>query len=246
METKYFFLWIEAPLQSWGYDSKFDRRDTLNFPTKSGILGLVCSALGATGEQTDLLAKFSNLQQKVISYSHVKIKSDGSFTKSLKDLHLHDFHMIGSGYDNTDPWESLLIPKTSEGKSAVGGGAKITHRYFLQNAVFSVLLEVPSDLSEKIAYSLQNPTYDIYFGRKCCVPTDFVYQGCFDSIEQAERATIQKVEQKKTDFTALVPDFYVVDGEDSKGTCISLNDVPIQFGAIKKYKDRRVSIIEYE
>jgi len=51
MSNPYLLLWFEAPLQSWGSDSKFGRRDTQTFPTKSGVLGLVCSALGAGGEQ---------------------------------------------------------------------------------------------------------------------------------------------------------------------------------------------------
>ena len=40
-------LRIAAPLQSWGVDSKFEnRRGTERFPTKSGIIGLIASALG--------------------------------------------------------------------------------------------------------------------------------------------------------------------------------------------------------
>ena len=61
-------LWLEAPLQSWGFDSKFGRRDTLAFPTKSGVLGLVCSALGRGGEQKAFLAKFATLGQTVVSF----------------------------------------------------------------------------------------------------------------------------------------------------------------------------------
>ncbi|MCR6650496.1 MAG: type I-E CRISPR-associated protein Cas5/CasD [Cellvibrionaceae bacterium] len=47
MSNPYLLLWLEAPLQSWGHDSKFGRRDSLDFPTKSGVLGLLCCALGA-------------------------------------------------------------------------------------------------------------------------------------------------------------------------------------------------------
>ena len=68
MTTRYLLLWFQAPLQSWGHDSKFGRRDTLNFPTKSGVLGLLCSALGAGGEQSELLAEFAPLKQTVISF----------------------------------------------------------------------------------------------------------------------------------------------------------------------------------
>jgi len=35
-----------GPMQSWGTRSKFDDRDTEREPSKSGILGLVCAALG--------------------------------------------------------------------------------------------------------------------------------------------------------------------------------------------------------
>ena len=128
MDTRWMLLWFEAPLQSWGADSKFSRRDTLEFPTKSGVLGLVLCAMGASGEQKELLARFSNLKQTVLSFRYDR--------ESL----LHDFQMIGSGYDSNDPWLSMLIPKTGAGKSAVGGGTKLTHRYYLQNAIFAVFL----------------------------------------------------------------------------------------------------------
>ncbi|MDO5112100.1 MAG: type I-E CRISPR-associated protein Cas5/CasD [Clostridia bacterium] len=39
-------LRLAAPLQSWGVESKFDRRTTERAPTKSGVTGLVASALG--------------------------------------------------------------------------------------------------------------------------------------------------------------------------------------------------------
>jgi CRISPR system Cascade subunit CasD len=39
-------LRLSAPLQSWGSDSKYDRRSTERAPTKSGIVGLVAAALG--------------------------------------------------------------------------------------------------------------------------------------------------------------------------------------------------------
>lgn len=37
---------LAGPLQSWGVDSKFERRGTENIPTKSGLIGLVAAALG--------------------------------------------------------------------------------------------------------------------------------------------------------------------------------------------------------
>ena len=41
---------LVGPLQSWGSRSRFDDRDTHVEPTKSGVLGLVCAALGRPRE----------------------------------------------------------------------------------------------------------------------------------------------------------------------------------------------------
>ncbi|WP_111746055.1 type I-E CRISPR-associated protein Cas5/CasD [Salinisphaera orenii] len=39
-------LCLAGPMQSWGTTSRFDERDTQLEPSKSGVLGLVCAALG--------------------------------------------------------------------------------------------------------------------------------------------------------------------------------------------------------
>jgi CRISPR system Cascade subunit CasD len=236
----YLLLWLEAPLQSWGFDSKFGRRDTLVFPTKSGVLGLVCAALGAGGEQRALLAEFAALAQTVVSFVRSKQTVNGIIKEDREPL-LRDFHMVGSGYDDQDPWASLLIPKTSEGKKAVGGGTKMTYRYYLQDTAFAVALEVPVNKAEAITQALQNPAWDIYLGRKSCVPTDFIYRGTFDSemaaLEQAHSIARQK--NRIEDFRVL----HGVSGEHEADEVFTINDVPLQFGEDKRYSDRQVSVI---
>jgi CRISPR system Cascade subunit CasD len=237
MNNPYLLLWLEAPLQSWGHDSKFGRRDTLNFPTKSGVLGLVCSALGAGGGQLELLAEFAALKQTVLSFARCRNNSSGELIKIDREPLLRDFHMVGSGYDDQDPWASLLIPKTSEGKKAVGGGTKMTYRYYLQDAYFAVLLQVPTTRADAIAEALQNPTWDVYLGRKNCAPTDFIYRGRYADEAEAMGHALA-IAQGKT----LMEDFRVLDGEHP-GEVLTLLDVPIQFGERKRYRDRRVTVV---
>ncbi len=236
----YILLWLESPLQAWGADSKFGRRDTLTYPTKSGVLGLVCSALGAGGEQRALLAEFAPLSQTVISFARSKQKEDNLIKQEREPL-LRDFHMVGSGYNEQDPWSSLLIPKTSEGKKAVGGGTKMTYRYYLQDAAFAVILEVPSEKAETIAQALKNPVWDVYLGRKNCVPTDFIYRGTFDNeaaaLELGSSIALEK--QRKEDFR--VQHGTLDDGKADE--VFTINDVPVQFGEDKRYRDRQVSLI---
>lgn len=240
MSNPYLLLWFEAPLQSWGSDSKFGRRDTLSFPTRSGVLGLICSAMGAGGEQRALLAEFAALGQTAIAFVRGKKTTDGMLKLEREPL-LRDFQMVGSGYDNQDPWASLLIPKTNEGKKAVGGGTKMTYRYYLQDAAFAVILEVYADKAETIAQALKNPAWDVYLGRKTCVPTDFIYRGIFDTelaaIQHAASIASQKIRME--DFRVLHGAF----GEGEADEVFTINDVPVQFGEDKRYRDRQVSLI---
>lgn len=232
MPNSYLLLWLEAPLQSWGADSRFDRRETLPFPTKSGIAGLLLCALGASGPQRELLARLAPLRQTVISYLKKGVRP------TERQPILTDFHMVGSGYNAEDPWEKLHIPKTSSGKKAVGGGTKMTFRAYLQDARFAAIVEVPKDLAESLANALINPTFDLYLGRKNCVPTDFIFRGVFDEESDALAAAAQLADEKN-----LAEDFRVVPGEQA-GEVFTLNDVPVQFGTQKEYRDRRVTRIQ--
>ncbi len=240
--NKYILLWLEGPLQSWGYNSKFGRRETLVFPTKSAIYGMFLAAMGKRGEQKEFLETIAGYKQTVISYSksHKKNKADDLFTtNSYLPKLLTDYHMIGSGYDNKDPWQNLLIPKKRDGTTPNTGGAKITYRYYLQDAKFSVIQEMESSLAEKISQALYNPTFEISLGRKSCVPTEFINQGVFDSYNDALEQANQIKNRKE-----LIEQFRVFE-EEGLGEQFILDDVPLQFGQFKKYKSRIVSLVAY-
>ena len=236
MSKRYLLLWLEAPLQSWGHDSRFGRRDSLDFPTKSGVLGLICCARGAGGEQIQWLADWADSDMQLEAF--VRLDAKGQPLPRLPLL--RDFHMVGSGYDDGDPWQNLLIPKTSEGKKAVGGGTKMTYRYYLQDMAFAVVIEAPEAWAQEAANALQAPVWDLFLGRKNCVPTEFIYQGLFDSVDAAREAGRALAQSKRR---ALA--FSVREGEH-EGEIFSLNDVPLQLGEHKRYRDRRVTVLAPE
>lgn len=236
MSNPYLLLWLEAPLQAWGHDSRFGRRDSLDFPTKSGVLGLICCARGAGGEQTEWLADWADGDMQLEAF----VPQDAKGQPLPRQTLLRDFHMVGSGYDDQDPWQYLLIPKTSDGKKAVGGGTKMTYRYYLQNMAFAVALEVPNQWAEDASASLQAPVWDLYLGRKNCVPSEFIYQGLFESAEAALLAGRELAVAKKRALALRV-----LQGEH-EGEVFSLNDVPLQLGEHKLYRDRRVTVQRLE
>ena len=233
MNDPYLLLWLEAPLQSWGHDSKFGRRDSLDFPTKSGVFGLLCCALGAGGEQSEWLARWVDCDMQVQAY----VPADSHGNPLPRQPLMRDFHMVGSGYDDKDPWQTLLIPKTSEGKKAVGGGTKMTYRYYLQDMAFAVIIQGDQSELFELESALQNPVWDLYLGRKNCVPTEFIAQGIYADSEQAMGKAAQLAEAKER-----LPVFRVLQGEHD-GEVLTLNDVPLQFGEHKLYRDRRVTVL---
>jgi len=238
MSDPYLLLWLEAPLQAWGHDSKFGRRDSLDFPTKSGVLGLLCCARGAGGEERDWLARWGDLDMQVVGYV---LQDQRGLPLSRQPL-LRDFHMVGSGYrrgslssrdPDFDPWEALLVPLSADKKNQK---TALTHRYYLQDMAYAVLLQAPAEQVEAISETLINPVWDLYLGRKNCVPTEFIYQGCFDGIQQAAEAAAALAAEKRRAFALRV-----LQGEH-EGEVLTLNDVPLQFGTHKKYRDRQVTV----
>lgn len=56
-------LQLAGPMQSWGFRSRFDNRDTGLEPTRSGVIGLLCAAQGR-GRDMDL-SEFERLKMGV-------------------------------------------------------------------------------------------------------------------------------------------------------------------------------------
>ena len=235
MSSKYFLMWLEGPLQAWGASSKFGLRGTLDFPTKSGVLGLICCGMGKSGEQREFLARFAGSDMTVFSFN--QRESYGEKNVRPREPVMTDFQMVGSGYNSSDPWESLMSPKKADGTNPVGAGSKMTYRSYLQGAAFSVILEVPDDLADCISNGLVEPVWELFLGRKTCIPTEFIYQGCFDTRELAGNAAKSIAEKK-----SMALDFSVMEGRH-KGNVLVINDVPVSFGKHKEYRSRNVTVV---
>lgn len=225
---KYFALWLEGPMQSWGFDSSFFRRDTLAFPTRSGVVGMLFAAAGLSGEQKELLAQMADCPQEVIAYHLPRA-----------DAHrLMDFHTVGNGYDDSDPWEKMHILKKTDGGKANKGGSKLTYRYYLMDVKFGVVMACPDQFVNIFEEGIKDPIYDTYLGRKCCIPTEFVYQGTFPTSEEALNQVSRLAGSK-----GLLRIFSVSETPIDDAETLVLSDVPLQWGLRKKYKARTVYIL---
>ncbi|MDO5536854.1 MAG: type I-E CRISPR-associated protein Cas5/CasD [Desulfovibrionaceae bacterium] len=232
----FLLLWLEGPIQSWGVDSRFYNRSTLDFPTRSGVLGLLCAAAGMGGEQVEWLARMAECSQTVVAYS-----LPPSWRDSYEDgpPRLCDMQTVGNGYNPADAWELLMIPKTSRGTKSQGPGIKKTYRYYLLDMAYACVLSMPDDEAEKMSRALESPVWDLYLGRRNCVPTDFIGRGVFDSEEAALKAGEDIAREKQ-----LMRRFSVVEHEVENSDPVVLPDVPLRFGMMKQYRSRMVYIID--
>ena len=225
-DAAFVLLWLEGPFQAWGENSKFGLRSTWEFPTKSGILGMTLAAMGKGGEQTPLL-------QELVEYTHETFRIDHCISSS----EMMDYHVIGNGYENLG-WEKLLIPRKRDGTIPVGGGAKLTYRYYLQDAIFAVIMGIPKELASEIKSAFINPVWPLSLGRRNCIPTRPIFNGVFDTFDLAKDRLDAMIAEREFKISAIQHDY----SDPKKGEVVLLSDVPVCFGEHKKYKSRYVTI----
>ena len=195
-------LYLDAPLQSWGYQSRFDRRTSFSLPTRSGIVGMICAALGVDRADSKALEWFTDLKMTALAFQ--------------QNTRLTDFHTIGGGWDKkTDPGNIVL---TAKGKP---GTTKVTRREYLQWSKFGVLIDGSGKKLYEIEKALLNPCWGIWLGRKSCVPASPVCQGVFTSEEKA-RSHLSKLAHAQIQRTLEDVSLF----EDG---CDTLNDIPLDF-----------------
>lgn len=159
-----------APLQAWGTQSNFSVRDTGREPSKSGIIGLLCAALGRPRTDTETVHTLSGLLMGV------RVDREGQI--------LRDFHTAGQGA--ADPYKGYL---QADG-TTVSKGTIISNRYYLADAIFLVGLAGEPLLLQTLQNALKNPRWMLFLGRKACPPARPVYlpDGLQDkSLEEALR-----------------------------------------------------------
>jgi CRISPR system Cascade subunit CasD len=150
------FLRLEGPLQAWGdQQSKFVIRRTAEAPTKSGVIGMLCAALGVSRAQADKewLPQLAGLSMGV------RIDRPG--------FRWWDYHTVGAkiGILTADGKGIKKTASTNEIETLV------TRREYLCDASFLVALQGDSALIAELEGAIKAPKWTLYLGRKCCPPS---------------------------------------------------------------------------
>lgn len=159
-------LRLQAPMLSFGNESRFNRRCTASLPSKSVVAGMLCAAKGLHRGSVEEQA----FLQQVAAIPMLSVAIPRCLSANGKDWLLAagrtvDFHTV-------------------QGTRKAAGGIKdchITTRHYLHDSSFAVFLNGPYRVLEDAARALQNPMWGLWIGRKCCIPSAPVFGGLFSS-----------------------------------------------------------------
>lgn len=141
---------LAGPMQSWGTRSRFATRDTGAEPSRSGVIGLLCAAMGRPREES-----LDDLTPARLRMG-VRVDREGRLSR--------DFH-------------TALNVARADGSSP---GPVLSSRYYLADADFLVGLQGPHDLLVKLDESLARPVWTLSLGRRSFVPGKPVRIGVVD------------------------------------------------------------------
>jgi len=167
-------LRLVGPMQSWGTTSRFDERDTQLEPSKSGVLGLICAALGR--DRADPVEDLAALRMGV------RVDREGLL---MRDYHTATGVMTAAG--KPDLHRTVVSP-----------------RYYLSDAAFLVgLAGDDADLLHAVHEALRAPVWPLALGRKAFPPSlpvwledDLVDADLRDALSKAPRIASQRREHK--------------------------------------------------
>lgn len=153
-KTKLILLRLEGVLQAWGDHSKWDERDSGDFPSKSGVVGLLACAMGL--ERGD--PEIGSLSQELT----LAVRADRPGVRML------DFHTVQG---------KPRLTTASGGQRSESASTIVSRRWYLQDASFLAVIETAPEWQERILAGLNAPKWPLFLGRKSCVPSRPVLEG---------------------------------------------------------------------
>lgn len=153
----YLILKLHGPMQAWGEHTFEGLRPSANFPTRSGILGLLGACLGiGRNERARLQALADGVGMAVRVDKRVVNRKNGT-ARSLRMVKMTDYHTVK---DAREDYSGLKSHETIQ-----------TWREYLYDAEFTVSLwcRLGSSISlDELEEGVKKPLFTPYLGRRSC------------------------------------------------------------------------------
>ncbi|MEM4723909.1 MAG: type I-E CRISPR-associated protein Cas5/CasD [Candidatus Hadarchaeum sp.] len=144
---------LVGPLQSWGYRSRFEDRDTGLEPTRSGVLGLLASACGVSRSDTRTLEYWDRVLRIGVRSDRPAIRRRNSPPDEKTGFRVQtDFHTAQN-----------VLRASGEGSAET----TLSRRHYLTDARFTVGVESGElGLLRQFEAGLRDPFWTLFLGRR--------------------------------------------------------------------------------
>ena len=205
-------LFLDGPMQSWGYASRFERRTTALHPTRSGIFGILAAALGIDKFSPNELEGLRELNR--LRLTVVTLPRRDRFERALLIRRLEDYHTV-TGI------------RRASGK--VDRDATVqTYRHYLLDARFGVLLEGDATQLGLIAHALRNPRWGVWLGRKCCIPASPLVVASPSGRAEAWALLLQRAGYSGGEPLSLFD--HILESQPNEPGAEVIDDAPVGYG----------------
>ena len=217
---RYLILRLDGPMQAWGTHTFEDFRPSNQFPTRSGLLGLLGACLGIDRRDQASLQQLDTSVEFTVRVDQAVLRPNTEKPLSKNAVKLPDFHTV-------------LAARKVDGSA--NKNAVMSRREYLYDAAFTVVIGAKPAASvtlEAIAAALRQPFYTPVLGRRSCPITRPLLDG----------APIEASDAKAALASALpVGGLIYAEGDMVSTQPLRIRDAPIR-GRNRQFGTRQVYV----
>jgi CRISPR system Cascade subunit CasD len=153
----FLILKLHGPMQAWGEHTFEGLRPSANFPTRSGLLGLLGACLGIKRNGHEQLQQLADSIGMAVRVDERRMSRRDGTSRSLWVVKMTDYHTVK---DAREDYTGLKKHDTIQ-----------TWREYLYDAEFTVVLWNQPDAAlsfDELEAAIRRPLFTPYLGRRSC------------------------------------------------------------------------------
>lgn len=154
---EFLILKLHGPMQAWGEHTFEGLRPSANFPTRSGLLGLLGACLGIARNDRVRLQHLADSVGMAVRLDTRTVSPKQDVSRSLRVVKMTDYHTVK---DAREDYSGLKSHETIQ-----------TWREYLYDAEFTVAIWSHPDAAltlDELEKAIKRPHFTPYLGRRSC------------------------------------------------------------------------------
>lgn len=168
----YLILKLHGPMQAWGEHTFEGLRPSANFPTRSGLLGLLGACLGIGRNERDRLQALADSVGMAVRVDERRVARRDGTSRPLRVVKMTDYHTVK---DAREDYTGLKSHETIQ-----------TWREYLYDAEFTVALWLREGATlnlDTLEIAVQQPLFTPYLGRRSCPLARPLFHSCISAAD---------------------------------------------------------------